>query len=109
MKIHRFAFVAFLALAAFASTASAQYVQYVSGYFRADGTWVQGYYRNVPYPPQTVQTQMLRAPIYQGVNPVLQGMQQAQEQKLRQLEIEQRELELQRMQQAQSSGSDGGG
>lgn len=111
-------------LAAMAGSAAAQSTQYVPGYLRADGTYVPGYFRTVPDnnpynnystrgnvnpytgqpgyrqpypPPPRVQ---LYLPNIAGS--AMQGFQQGQEMRLRQLEI-------QRLQQQLQNGGNGGG
>lgn len=104
----KLAIVIGLTLAGLAGAASAQSTQYVPGYFRADGTYVRGYYRVVTplyYQRPVVQPITPRVTPYQGVPPVLQGIQQAQEYRQRQLELERQRLELQQ----QAAPSSGGG
>jgi hypothetical protein len=120
----KLAIVISFTLAVMATPAFAQSTQYVPGYLRADGTYVQGYYRTVPdsnpynnystrgnVNPYTGQPGY-RSP-YQAPNPhpapnimgiqsyIQQGFEQGQQERLRQLEI-------QRLQQQLQNGNGGG-
>lgn len=115
----KLAIVIGLALVAAAGCACAQSAQYIPGYFRADGTYVQGYYRTVPdnnqhnnysargnvnpytgqpgyrvpYQPPTAYTGM---PNVMGVQQYVQkGITQGQQERLRQLEIQRLRQEIQ--------------
>lgn len=114
-------------LVAAAGVAGAQSAQYVPGYFRADGTYVQGYYRTVPdhnpynnysargnvnpYTgrPGTVNPYVVpRTPLYMPnvAESAMQGLQQGQEMRLRQLEIQRlQRQERQRQQEESTNGS----
>lgn len=104
-------------LAAVAGSAMAQSAQYVPGYFRADGTYVQGYYRTVPdqnpynnYSARgnvnpytgrtgTVNPYAVPQPRVQLMYPnvagqAMQGFQQGQEMRLRQLEMQRLQQEI---------------
>lgn len=101
-------------LAGMTAPAFAQSAQYVPGYFRADGTYVQGYYRTVPdsnpynnysargnVNPYTGRQGYRNpyatpAPNVLGIQQYIQqGFDQGQQERLRELEIQRLEQQLQ--------------
>lgn len=119
----KLAIVIGITLAATSLCASAQ--QYVPGYFRADGTYVQGYYRTAPdhsrynnystrgnVNPYTGRAGTVnpyavpRTPLYTPniAGSAMQGFQQGQQMRLRQLEIQRLQEQRQREHDERASG-----